>query len=189
MWQTPLGIRRLLGPEAWLVQWAAARMCAVLENSDEPFQCGAPAFDGLDPHRQRLAIATVARSHTDKHPPLPPQAWEDAAVFALFEFVHREVAAEIGMSGGPDPCRWRGLVRDALAQVLADHPGCVPRHDSTDLRQWDFDMMYLADRILLNHDFFEEDPAAEPPCWTLFQEQALIEFLTNIVFGVDRQVA
>jgi hypothetical protein len=203
MWRTPDGIRKLQGAEARLVRAAAAVAHERIKDRGEPHSCGAPAFDRLGLDRQLSAILAVARGLTDDLPPLPPDAWAEAAIFVLFEFVHEEIAFEMESSrqlGEEALHTWRRLVRDVLVEDWKDDPAGIPALDSTDVREWDFCVLCLADRILGSHDFLDEGIpdgtgflppyfAAEPPEWSLRQQSDLLDFLSEIAGEADRQAA
>ena len=203
MWRTPLGIRKLQGAEASLVRVAATLMFEQLEYWGGSFEVGVPEFDELDQHRQRFRILAVAQRLTDDHPPFESALWAEASVFALFEFLHMLVASEVEDSQDPHNTPWyylRRIVRDALAEDPKVGPNDIPAADSTDLRAWDFAVMYLSDRILQNRDFLAEDfddkarymPDdffASPPEWTSGQKCDLLAFYAQSVEEANKLAA
>ncbi len=201
MWRTPDGIRKLQGAEARLVYVAAALAHQRSKERGEPHSCGAPAFDRLDLDRQLFAILAVVRGLTDDLPPMPPDAWTEAAIFVLFEFVHEEIASEISRpSDGKPTHTWRGLVRDVLVDAWNDDPAGIPALGSTDGRDWDLCVTSIADRILGSHDFLGDGIdggtgrlppyfAAEPPEWSPSQQIDLLDFLTDIAGEANRMAA
>ena len=203
MWQTPDGIRKLQGAEARLVRVAATLMFEQLEYWGSSYECGVPEFDELDLKRQRFTILAVARRLTDDLPPFEPAVWAEATVFALFEFLHDQIAYEIEASQEPHNTPWyylRRIARDALVGDPKMGPGDIPAADSTDLRAWDFAVMYLSDRILLNRDFLDEDfynragdlPDdffAGPLEWTSDQKRDLLDFYKQAVDESNRLAA
>ena len=203
MWQTPDGIRKLQGAEARLGRVAATLMFEQLEYWGGSYEVGVPEFDELDLKRQRFTILAVAQRLTDDLPPFEPAIWAEATVFALFEFIHTQVASEVEDSQDPRNMQWcylRRLVRDALKEDPKLGPNAIPAADSTDLRAWDFAVMYLSDRILLNRDFLDEDfddrardlPDdffAGPPEWTSGQKCDLLSFYAQGVDEANRLAA
>lgn len=204
MWQTPDGICKLQDAEARLVRAAAAMLYEQLKKRGEPDQFGARAFDRLSLERQMFSVLAVAQRLTDDLRPLPLDAWAEATVWALFEFVHHEIAYEIEVSRTPDPkpwLMWRRLVRDALLERwVADDSDSIPAVDSTDVRDWDFGVMYLADSILWDRDFLDEDIydgsgnppdyfTAEPDEWSADKRRDLLNFYEQAVDEVNRLAA
>lgn len=204
MWQTPDGIRKLQGAEARLVRAAAALLYDELKNRGEPDQFGARAFDRLSLDHQMFSVLAVAQRLTDDLQPLPLDAWAEATVWALFEFVHYEIAYEIEVSQTPGEKPWlmlRRLVRDALVEKWeTTESASIPAPESTDLRDWDFAVLYLSDCILWDRDFLDEDIydgtghppdyfTAQPPEWTPSQKRDLLDFYKQSVDEANRLVA
>lgn len=203
MWRTPDGFRKLQGAEARLARVAATLMFEQLKYWGDSYECGVPDFDELDLGHQRFTILAVAQRLTDDSPPFEPAAWTEATVFALFEFIHDEVASEI--EGSDDPHNtvtyfFRRLVRAALIEDTKVRANDIPAADSKDLRAWDFSVLYLSDRILSNRDFLDEDIedgsgvstddfVAGPPEWTPGQKRELLAFYERCVDEANRLAA
>jgi hypothetical protein len=203
MWRTSAGIRKLQGAEARLVRVAATLMFEQLKYWGDSYECGVPEFDELDLEHQRFTVLAVARRLTDDLPPFEPAIWPEATVFALFEYLHGQIAYEIEASQEPDDTPWyylRRLVRDALLEAPKTGSDEIPAEDSTDLRAWDFAVMYLSDRILLNRDFLDDnfgdwakdrpdDFFAGPLEWTSDQKRDLLDFYKQGVDEANRLAA
>jgi len=203
MWQTPDGIRKLQRAEAQLVRVAGALLYDELKLRTEPDQFGARAFDRLSREEQKFAVLAVAQRLTDDGPPLPLDAWAESTVWAIFEYIHHQIAYEIGVSQDPDEKPWltfRRLVRDALAEGWVADQSAIPSLVSTDLRDWDFAVLYLADCILWDRDFLDEDIydvcasppdyfTAECPDWSPHQKCDLLEFYKQAVAEANKLAA
>jgi len=199
MWRTPDGIRKLEGAEARLVCAAAATLYEQLKDRGEPAEIGARAFDRLTLDQQMFSILAVAQRLTDDPRPFPLEAWSDAAVFAICECVHAEVAFEIGLSEDPHEkptFRWRRQVRDALIEKWGDGPAVA----CMDVREWDFSIVSLAKRVLWDLDFLDEqrcdgsgsssDYFAEmPPEWTELRQRDLLNFYEQLPIVVKTSAA
>lgn len=189
MWRTSEGIRRLQGAEARLVRAAAAVLYEQLKNRGEPDQFGACAFDRLRLEQQMFVVLAVAQRLTDDQRPLPLDAWAEAAVFAIFECVHAEVALDIGLSEDPNETptfRWRRLARDALVEKWGDSLAVA-----CDEREWDFNIVSLSRHILWDLDFLKDEKcdgliclpdhfAAQPPEWAPIRMRELPNFHKNV---------
>lgn len=198
MWRTPDGIRRLQDAEARLVCAAATTLYEQLKARGEPAQIGARSFDRLTTDQQMFAVLTVAQRLTDDLRPISLEAWSEAAVFAVFECVHAEVAFEIGLLEEPDAkpsFRWRRLVRDAWVEKWGDGPAVA----CMDVREWDFSIASLTKLILWDLDFLDEEHeisgclsdyfTAQPPEWTPCKQRDLLSFYEQIVRDGARRAA
>ncbi len=203
MWRTQDGIRKLQGAEARLVRAAAVTLYEHLKNCGEPHQIGARAFDRISLDQQMFAVLAVAQRLTDDLRPMPLDAWAEATVYAIFEYIHDVIACEIEISEDPheEPLfLMRRLARDAFLDQWPDAPEDVPSAESKDLRDWDFAILCLTDCILWDRDFLDEDVydgsdslpdyfVAQPPEWTPLKKRDLLNFYEQAVSEANRLAA
>ena len=172
MWHTSRGDRTLQGDEATLVREAIDTMVDVLtlHIDDDPAggvlcESGNAVFDQLTPS-QRIALLHDAATHllTDTGAAPRLSALLEATVAAIFKDIRDHVAIEVGFPQSTGHARWverpgwRHLVASAFHSFTISEGDFesleeLPLEASSDLRQWERVIDYLADAILWDRDF------------------------------------
>ncbi len=153
MWQTCTGERVLRGAERELFRAALAGVWQLVE--DDIFSTGIIAFDEL-PRGQRLRMLALIGSALQDEAVPPPglTATAEAAVGAVFDYIHQAVQLEL-RSGGR---RWRALILAAWQETgdfryapVLDLACDVPAY-------WSDVVEALTQALLPNHQSAEVNP-------------------------------
>jgi len=175
MWYTPEGVRRLEGCERKLVARAVVDVHDRLTRSfrrGKRTSFGIRAFDRLPPQTQPDLVLLVGESLLGNGPFPEYFSWNEAIVFILFlevEWrVRQEVAAQKTRGSVADAiCTWRPLVLKAYRETYGGphvFDGEPPQEgDSTDMEEWSLKTVLLADLILWDRDFLDEDFFLDAP--------------------------
>jgi hypothetical protein len=180
VWNTPAGERVVTGHEGSLFVQAAAALGDLLAecDADLDWQTGVDPFDRHAAPVRIALLAEVVRAMTDAAVPAPePNAANEAAVYAVFRFLHDEIVSEIDTEGtdevgqagpdsgspvpGGDPFFWRRLTLSACVEAGDLAGGLTP--DCDDAGEWEARLEGLADRVLWDRDWELEDLTDLPP--------------------------
>ena len=178
MWHTSEGNRTLCGTEAELVRQLVARVHDEITKGmliSQPFISDVYLFDRLQPAQQLALLWEIGSALLQESRPMPElTAIREAAVSALFRFLHTLIEKEIDMSRleGQSICETRSLAIAAQEYSLQaegldpwGYEGVIPDLNCQDKDEWEALVDSLADRILWDRDFdmeylmVDEDPA------------------------------
>jgi hypothetical protein len=169
MWHTPVGLRYLQGAEAALLKEAIGLIWDHLEEEiaypDNPWECGIRIFDGMEGRQKLALLATVSNALFRAEVPEPPlNALHEATVAAIYESFPVSVAIEIDAedldwSDSPevDLRTWRRLILAAFVEddPPSDYP--LPGIECCDQEEWDLLIGCLADYVLWDDDWADEE--------------------------------
>jgi hypothetical protein len=157
MWWTPEGARILQGAEARLITDALGTLVDMVRDDHESlWQFGAPPFDNLQPNQKLALLAEVGRALLHEDQPMPKLAAVlEAAMGAVYETVRVMVDIEIDepVENRESPS-WRERVlaacRERGIEELLDA-------ESEDLDEWDVLVSCLADGVLWDEDWKDNE--------------------------------
>lgn len=165
MYNTPLGIRVLVGAERRLFTESLSMLVDDVCMEDEPLDSG--PFYGLQRNQKIFVLRTVARALLCEDEPAPKlTAAIEAAVAEVFEYARSAISLELSAAleesdDLPEAPSWRRLVLAACQQTgIADELTNVQQDDPDD---WDVLLDCLGDRVLWDRDWeLEEQLDADP---------------------------
>lgn len=169
MWHTPSGTRYLQGAEAVLAKTAIGVMVDNLEEEirhpDNSWTCGVRIFDTMDARQKLALLATVTNALLRPDVPEPPlNAINEGAIAAIFESLPVYVEIEIDgqdsdWSDYPemDLYSWRRLILEAAKTDGTSGDFEFPTEDCRDKGKWDLLIGCLADQILWDDDWADEE--------------------------------
>jgi len=150
MWHTSKGDRTLTGPEA---HFFAEGLLGLVDDSCtwnvDDYCSDIKAFDQLT-HGQKLSVLrTIAEGLLCAEvPPVPLTGALEGTITAIFDFIEGRVIAELDM-GDMDSC-WRQMVWEARQACEEELDFTM---DNTSRDDWEFQIHYLATRILWDNDY------------------------------------
>ena len=172
MWHTPNGVRRLCGAEAQLIRASIGFMVEMLEceakGLSAPWNFGVPAFDDLTWQQRLVLLADMGGALLREEIP-PPEltVLSEATVGAIYENLRYRIRSEVEnddpvITEGCDTTNWRRLVLAAIdeidnPEVLSKQDYQQPNVDCSDLEEWDFTVEILANCVLWDDDWRNED--------------------------------
>lgn len=138
------------------------------------FPVGVEIFDGMTAEKQHYALTFVMEALLGDGPAPQLESWNEATIYAVFEFLKTMIECEVD---GSDSETWRRLTKktwmehiysEELEEEMKDEDekslwgpdeGPHQKTDSEDLVEWDDKVEHLADLILWDRDF--ESPTME----------------------------
>ena len=163
MYDTPGGVRVLLGPERLLFTESLAMMVDFL--SDEDIDFGVTVFDRLQRNQKIAVLYEVGRALLMESEPAPQlTAVIEATVASVYRHAHDMVFQEIesGSDGHASTLpTWRELVLAAVRN--SDVMERLPHPGSTNKEAWDFLIVCLEGQVLWDDDWEIEEQLDVPP--------------------------
>ena len=158
MWHTSQGDRKLVNLERRLFVEGALRVLRFIRLDDE-LTFRVPQFDRMEVETRKYSILHVTDKLTNGEPAAPPEAWEEAAIAAVFEHIkddtRDEITTEVAYAReGQSGCRRCRRYMRKLIRAVAMETGVGTPLDPefTDMGRWDSTIEDLADCILLDRD-------------------------------------
>jgi len=150
MWRTECGERIIEGAEAIVFAEALSSLLdeAIMGTLDD-YDLGIECFDNLTFGQRISTLTTIGNGLLRKDIPLVRlTAVVEGAIAAVFQHLKYQIIYDIDTPESRS--NWRELVVAARKEVEGKD---IPAPTCTDVKEWDFEMDQLSDRILWDADY------------------------------------
>jgi len=159
MWHTNCGDRTLDGAEARLFAEALWDFVCELEVDEGNYDVGLEVFDRLT-YGQKVSLLSIISSGLLKpdEPIRKLTAAVEGAIAAVFD--HLKMAVIVEIDEPEIKSNWRKLILAARLKAEGEE---LPSVDCRDMEEWDIEIAQLADLILWDADYEDEDLYIDKP--------------------------
>jgi hypothetical protein len=168
MWHTPSGDRTLTGAEKQLFIDGAGSLLDYLlndleaeEHSEEGVktEVGVKVFDQMDTKDKIYALFLVTKALIEETLSPPHTAWNEATIYAVFQFIGGEIEVDLDLDDPPNPGYWQSLVFAAAKQCKLEAE--ITKKCKSAVKWLDL-LEEVADQILWDRDWEIPDLKIQP---------------------------